>query len=199
MDLRLKNLSLDLALLAANTGLTRLDIHVDIPIGAGDFKLLERLVNLEETLPKTLGGMSASSVRVSASKKLTGIEPLCESPCVEQLTLQALPALRVRKEVNKLEALKELHVEMCGWTDFSQLEIAALRKLFVSEVDSLRFIEQLDHLEDLFFWHCRDGDLTPVLRHPTLTRIRFVPAKKHYSHELADLQRGLSAKNLDKE
>ena len=242
LDLRLKNLALDLPLLASNGNLTRLDIHVDIPIPAGEFKLLERMVHLEElkfkecgsfdysklsklrrltlmsgtalagldkvralealylglwkseSLPEAIGGISATSVRISASKKLSGIEPLCDLSGLEKLMLQDLPALHVGTEINKLKALSDLHVEKCGWTDFSEIKIGALRKLFVSKLESLHFIGQLKHLDDLFFWDCVDGDLAPVLEHPALTRIRFVPAKKHYTHKLADLQKALAAK-----
>jgi hypothetical protein len=243
LDLRLKNLALDIPLLASNVDLTRLEIHPDIPIPAGEFKLLERMVHLEElkfrecgpfdygklqklrvlalrygtaltgldkvrtleelylgrwnsdTLPKTIGGLSATSVRINASKKLNGVEPLCELRVLEKLMLQELPALRVGKEINKLKVLSDLHVEKCGWTDFSQLQIGALRKLFASKLESLHFIGQLKHLDDLFFWDCVDGDLAPVLEHPALTRIRFVPAKKHYTHRLSDLQSALAVKN----
>ena len=242
LDLRLKNLALDLPLLVSNTCLTRLDIHVDIRIPADEFKLLESMVHLEdlklkeygpfdysklsklrrltlmsgtaltgldkvvtlkemylglwksETLPKAIGGISATSVRISASKKLGGIEPLCELSGLEKLMLQDLPALQVGKEINKLKALTDLHVEKCGWIDFSQLQIGTLRKLFASKLDSLQFIGQLKHLDDLFFWDCVDGNLAPVLEHPALTRIHFVPAKKHYSHKLEDLKKALASR-----
>ncbi len=243
LDLRLKNLALDVPLLASSTGITRLEIHADIPIPAGEFKLLEGMVHLEElklkecgpfdysklsklrtlvlrygtaltgldkvrtleelylgrwdsdTLPKTIGDISATSVRFNASKKLRDIEPLCKLLGLEKLMLQELPALQVGKEINKLKALTDLHVEKCGWTDFSQLQISALRRLFASKLESLHFIGQLKHLDDLFFWDCVDGNLAPVLEHPALTRIRFVPAKKHYTHKLTDLQKALAAKN----
>jgi len=70
-----------------------------------------------------------------------------------------------------------------------------LLRLFASKVESLHFIKQLKHLDDLFFWECVDGDLSPVLHHPTLTKIRFFPAKQHYSHKLPELQAALVARN----
>lgn len=242
LDMRLKNLAFDVALLASNTSLKRLEIHPDIPIPADDFKLLEGMVHLEElsfkecgpfdysklsklrtlsvrygtaltgldkvrtleelylgrwdseTLPKTIGDISATSVRFNASKKLRDIEPLCKLSSLQTLMMQELPALQVGKEINKLKALTDLHVEKCGWTDFNELRIDALRTMFASKLESLHFIGQLKQLNDLFFWECVDGDLTPVLEHPALTRIRFVPAKKHYTHKLADLQKALAVR-----
>ena len=107
--------------------------------------------------------------------------------------MQDLPALKVGKEINKLTSLNNLFVEKCGWTDFAPLRLASLRVLFASKLESLRFIKQLPHLDDLFFWECVDGDLTPVLEHPTLTKIKFTPEKKHYTHKLVELRRQLAA------
>ena len=148
-----------------------------------------------EALPKSIGAVSATAVRISASRKLAALGPLCELSHLEELTLQDLPALRVGKEINKLTSLKALHVEKCGWTDFSVLRSDSLLRLFASKVESLHFIKQLKHLDDLFFWECVDGDLSPVLHHPTLTKIRFFPAKQHYSHKLPELQAALVARN----
>jgi hypothetical protein len=246
MDLRSKDLALDMAMLSSCTWIKRLNFERDIPIPKDEFKLLERLVNLEElsikeftpldyskfprlkqliltagtdlpgldklrsleflylglwnseTLPKSIGAIAATKVRISASKKLSGIEPLCDLAPLESLMMQYLPALKVGKEINKLTSLKDLHVEKCGWTDFSSLRIDSLRKLFASKVESLRFLKQLKNLDHLFFWECVDGDLTPVLEHPTLTRIDFTPAKKHYSHKLPELRQLLAARRAGK-
>jgi len=129
------------------------------------------------------------------SRQLKSIEPLSECRHLTDLMLQALPALTVGTAINRLTSLTSLHVEKCDkWTDFGQLRLDALRKLLVSKVESLRFIKQLKNLEDLNFWECVDGDLTPVLEHPTLKKVSFAPEKKHYSHKLAELRRELAAR-----
>jgi internalin A len=112
--------------------------------------------------------------------------------------MQDLPALKVGNEINKLTSLRDLHVEKCGWTDFSNLRLDSLRTLFVSKAQSLRFIKQLKKLDDLDFWDCVDGDLSPILAHPSLTRINFYPEKKHYSHKLAEVRGELAARNARK-
>jgi hypothetical protein len=146
------------------------------------------------TLPDSAGAIKATTVRISASKKLVNIEPLCNLTHLGKLMLQDLPALHVGKEINKLVSLRDLYVEKCGWTDFSALRIDSLRKLFVSRAESLHFIKNLKNLDDLFFWDCVDGDLSPVLEHPTLSKIRFVPAKKHYTHKLEYLEKALATR-----
>lgn len=151
-----------------------------------------------EELPPNLGKVGARIVRISVANKLANLEPLCAMAHLEDLMLQRLPKLQVGKEINKLKTLRELYVETAAWTDFSVLRLASLRKLFASTLDSLDFIRHLENLEDLFFWDCVDGDLSPVLEHPALKKIRFVPAKKHYTHKLAALQKALAAKNAGK-
>ena len=62
MDLRLKNLALDVPLLASNVGLTRLNINTDIQIPAPEFKLLEGLIHLEELQIKEYGPLDFSKL-----------------------------------------------------------------------------------------------------------------------------------------
>ena len=151
-----------------------------------------------DELPDNIGRIAAKKVKISVAKKLSSIEPLCDARKLTDLTLQRLPALTVDTEINRLP-LVTLWVEKCDkWTDFGNLRIDSLRKLLVSKVESLRFIKQLKHLEDLNFWECVDGDLTPVLEHPTLTKVSFAPEKKHYSHNLTELRRQLAARRAGK-
>jgi len=146
-----------------------------------------------DVLPGVIGRIAATTVRISVAKKLTSIEPLCDLAHLQKLNLQIIKDLEVGKEINGLKSLQDLYVEKCGWTDFSPLRIDALRMLFASTVESLRFILQLKGLEHLSFWDCVDGDLTPVLKHPKLKHVDFTPEKKHYTHREADLQQQLAA------
>jgi hypothetical protein len=176
-------------------------------IGGKDLIGTEKVSTLEilqlglwnsEELPENIGRITARKVKISVAKKLTSIEPLWDARKLTDLTLQRLPALTVDTEINRLP-LVSLWVEKCdAWTDFRNLRVDSLRKLLVSKVESLRFIKQLKHLEDLNFWECVDGDLTPVLEHPTLTKVSFVPERKHYSHKLAELRRELATRRAGK-
>lgn len=147
-----------------------------------------------DALPELIGRIAATTVRISVAKKLTSIEPLCGLAHLRKLNLQIIKDLEVGKEINGLKALADLYVEKCGWTDFRPLRIDALRELFASTVESLSFIGQLKNLEHLSFWNCIDGDLSPVLQHPTLQHVDFTPDKKHYTHKLPDLQQQLAAR-----
>ena len=146
-----------------------------------------------DVLPEVIGRTTATTVRISVAKKLTSIEPLCDLAHLQKLNLQIIKDLKVGKEINRLKSLQDLFVEKCGWTDFSPLRIDALRELFASTVESLRFILHLKNLEHLSFWDCVDGDLTPVLEHAKLKHVDFTPEKKHYTHREADLQKQLAA------
>jgi len=242
LDHRIKGLSLDMETLSGATWIVRLNLHHDIPVPKQEFRLLERLVNVEElsikeftpldygrfsrlkrlilnagtdfpglekasslellyltrwaveTLPANIGTIAAPRVRISGSRKIASIERLGALAHLESLMMQDLPALEVGSELNKLKSLNDLHVEKTAWTDFKNLRSDSLRKLFASKVESLQFIKQLRNLEHLSFWDCVDGDLTPVLEHPTLARIDFTPERKHYSHKKAELRRLLAAK-----
>ena len=148
----------------------------------------------EEHLPKNIGDISATEIRISASRKLSSIEPLFKLSNLKKLMLQDLPKISIGKNVNKLKSLQELHVEQCGWTDFSELKSTTLEDLFVSKAQSLDFIKQLTRLNKLYFLDCVDGNMLPVLGHPTLKEIYFAPQKKHYSHKEKFLQGQLQAR-----
>ncbi|MEO6562642.1 MAG: hypothetical protein ABIN99_06290 [Nitrosospira sp.] len=148
----------------------------------------------DENLPKNIGDISATEVRISASLKLGSIEPLFSLSNLKKLMLQDLPKLSVDKRVNKLKSLQELYVERCSWTDFSELKSTTLEDLFVSKVQSLDFIKNLKRLCKLSFWDCVDGNMLPILAHPTLKEIYFAPQKRHYSHKEKFLQEHLQGR-----
>ena len=149
----------------------------------------------KENLPDNIKSISATEIRISASRKLTSIEPLFSIPHLTKLMLQDLPKISVGKNINKLKALKELHVEKCGWTDFSELKSKSLEDLFISKTQSLSFIKQLKNLRKLFFWDCVDGNMQPIMKHPALKEIYFTPQKKHYSHKEKYLQEYIQGKH----
>ena len=161
-------------------------------------KLLYLALWKGDSLPKNIGHISATEVRISAGRKLKNIESLFGLAGLKKLMLQDLPALAVSKNINKLKSLTELHVEQCGWTDFSDLRIAALEDIFVSKVASLHFIAKLKSLRKLYIWDSVDGDMLPVMKHPMLKEIYFSVQKKHYSHKEKFLQEHLKIKALRK-
>jgi hypothetical protein len=148
-----------------------------------------------ESLPAETSKLAASSLRIDASRKLKDISAIFKMQRLKTLTLAYLPKLEIPQKTLHLDELEFLHVEKSAWTDFSQLHSKSLRELeLFGKFDSLAFIAQLPKLEKLYIWECIDGDMTPVLRHPTLKHIYFDKNRKHYSHKEADLQTQLSTR-----
>ena len=146
-------------------------------------------------LPKELAGMHASEVRISASSKLTQIDPLFKCAALRDLTLQDLPKLAAPPKALKLNALLRLNVEKIGWQDFAFLSSTSLLDLeLFTTFTSLGFIKQLPALKRLYIWECLDGDLNPVLAHPALQELYVDKNRKHYTHQESQLQAALQAR-----
>lgn len=148
----------------------------------------------EESLPKICSSITVPRIRISASRKLQNIDYLYKNPNITYLMLQALPSLYISKKINGLSSLEELHIEKVKGGDFNQLKSDSMKKLFVSELKSLKFIKNLKVLEEIFFWDVADGGMSPILKHPTLKEVSFSRQKKHYSHKLQDLRSQLHEK-----
>ena len=99
LDLRLKNLAFDLSLLASHTGITRLEIHPDIPIPAADFKLLEGMVHLEQLNFKECGPFDYS--KLSKLRLLEKIGRLDDEAYRTQIENRLLEHLDIRFEAEE--------------------------------------------------------------------------------------------------
>jgi hypothetical protein len=140
-------------------------------------------------LPDTFSSLTADEARIDAAKNLTSIEPLFSMPDLRHLTLKDLPELSMGKTKIILDKLKFLNVERVSWTDFSNLQSKSLAELeLFTKFQSLKFIGQLPELKKLYIWECIDGDMNPVLLHPSLKEIYFDKNRKHYTHKEAELQ-----------
>ena len=133
-------------------------------------------------LPAAVSGITATEVIVGASNKLTDITPVLKIANLAKLDLTKLTKLEVSGQV-RLNMLEVLHVEdVPKWTDFSNLSSSSLEELeLFTKADSLSFLSQLPGLKKLYFWDVKDGDMEPVLAHPSLREVYFEPHKKHYS------------------
>ena len=59
----------------------------------------------------------------------------------------------------------------------------------------LAFVPQLPALDYVGFENVLDGDLSPLLKSASLTKVGFHPAKrKHYSHSQAEIQKLIAGK-----
>ncbi|TVY02068.1 leucine-rich repeat domain-containing protein [Cohnella terricola] len=95
------------------------------------------------------------------------------------------------KLVFNLQKLHTLHVEKCKRVNDIVVtnDNHSLENVFVSEVESLLFIEKLKNLKKLKFWNLKDGNLLPVIeKSPPLEEVDFFPDKKHYSHKKEQIE-----------
>jgi len=81
-------------------------------------------------------------------------------------------------------------------TDYSFLNNnKSIKKLLISDLDSLDFVRNIEKLESINFWNCKSGDLSPLLECPTLKEVSFNPQKKHYSHKKDEINNVLIERN----
>jgi hypothetical protein len=146
-------------------------------------------------LPAAVSGITASKVILGASNKLTDITPVLKIANLAQLDLNKLTKLEVSGQV-LLNTVEALHVEdVPKWTDFSNLSSSSLQELeLFTKAESLGFLSRLPALKELYFWDVKDGNMEPVLAHPSLRAVYFEPYKKHYSHKEAELNALLKGK-----
>ena len=113
-----------------------------------------------------------SSLELSHSSKLVGIGGIP----------QCLASLRI-KRCAKLRDLAFL-------ARHPKLEF-----LYVDVMADLAFVPQLPALDYVGFENVLDGDLSPLLKSASLTKVGFHPAKrKHYSHSQAEIQKLIAGK-----
>jgi hypothetical protein len=126
-------------------------------------------------------------LQTTKTKTLAGLESLTELEC---LKLMAAPNLLDASALESCPILRTIHVEACKRLDQSFLShLKAVKKLFIDKVDSLEFVKELPYLEDLSFWNCLDGDLSPVLESKSLRNSWFSVDRRHYSHKRKDFKR----------
>lgn len=148
-----------------------------------DCSILTGLINLK-TL-RIVGGFTS----------LAGISA---ATALENLNISYSPKLTDISEINKLKSLHTLHIEKCKvLNDFSVLkDNETISDLFISELDSLSFVPAMKKLKELKFWNLKDGDISPVLASPSLDEVFFHPAKKHYTHQVDEINRLLSERSM---
>jgi internalin A len=99
------------------------------------------------------------------------------------------------------KSLTKLKVRKCG--ELRDLAFLAhhqnLEFLYFDVMENLAFVPDLPMLAYIGFENVLDGDLSPLLKSASLTKVGFHPPKrKHYSHSLPDLTRLLDANRRQK-
>ncbi len=151
---------------------------------------------LPETLPEEMAKLAATSIRISAAGKLNNVDPIFRMPHLKKLHLQDLKKLNPITGTRHLNSVEELRIETVNWTEFEWLHSTSVLSFdWWTKFKSLKpTIGQLTRLRTLYIWECMDGDMQPILDHPTLKELYMDKSRKHYTHKEAVLQAALKAK-----
>jgi hypothetical protein len=108
---------------------------------------------------------------------------------IKLATIEALP-----------KGLATLKAKKCGkLRDLAFLDHHPnLEFLYVDVMESLAFVSALPKLAYVGFENVLDGDLSPLLKSTSLTKVGFYPAKrKHYSHSEAEINKLLASRRSE--
>lgn len=130
-------------------------------------------------------------------QSLNGIEKIAQLERIElsyMTTLTDLNALLSLANVYSLELYSNANAVNSDVIRLL-LNLRVLKVFEGGDVRSLRFINDLPELEELSFVSTNivDGDLSPLLQHPTLRTVSFLD-KPHYSHQFSDINAHLAKK-----
>lgn len=128
--------------------------------------------------------------RLRLSGNFTSLKGLENLKKLDTLNLSHCPKIVNIEAVSSLKVLKKLHIEKCKLlSNFSVLKESSISELFISELDSLKFVSTMRNLESINFWDCKDGNMNYLLNNKTLKKINFYPNKKHYTHSLEEINK----------
>lgn len=134
----------------------------------------------------------------SCIKTLSGIE---KYPNLEKLVITLGKYLTTIGDLTHCPFLKVLELEGCKNIDDLQETLSKCHRLErlvlmkVSDLENIRFIEHLPNLKwlNLMDTNVIDGDMSPLLNHPSLEYVVFT-SKKHFSHTEAQIRALLQAR-----
>lgn len=125
---------------------------------------------------------------------LDGIEGMRR---LESLSLIFSPKVVDALKINELNNLVFLYIEKCkNLSDFSFLNgNDSIEEIFISELDSVSFVPEMNKIKSIKFWNLKDGDLNPILKSKTLKSVYFYPDKRNYNYKLDEITEFLSNKS----
>lgn len=136
-------------------------------------------------------------LRLDYSKNLISLDGLQELENLKRCWLMNNSNLQDANSLAQLNNLEWLDIEGSKkMTDYSFLNNNnSIKKLLISDLDSLDFVRNMNKLERINFWNCKNGDLSPLLECPTLKEVSFHPEKRHYSHKKDEIDNILFERN----
>lgn len=153
---------------------TLMNLFIDGYKGKGT-EQFGRLVNLEHlqilnSPIDDLGGLAKladlKTLRLGGLRCLSSLAGLGGLAKLEELWVQTCKRIRTLDELGTLGNLQRVQIDNCG-------EIASLKPLeAIASLEMVSFVESTNIL---------DGDLTPLIRQPSLSNVSF-QNRRHYSH-----------------
>lgn len=137
---------------------------------------------------------SVKKIRLLGSyTSLDGIEGMRG---LESLSLIFSPKVVDALKINGLSNLVYLYIEKCkNLSDFSFLNgNDSIEEIFISELDSVSFVPEMNKIKSIKFWNLKDGYLNPILKSKTLKSVYFYPDKRNYNYKLDEITEFLSNK-----
>lgn len=171
-----------------------------------NYENLEELINLKELYISRYTKENCSEIghlkeltflRLDCSNSLVSLDGTENLEKLQTFWLAKNPLLSEAKSISKLNNLEWLYAEGCKkLMDYSFLnDNDSIKKLLISDLDSLDFVRKMKRLENINFWNCKSGDLSPLLECQTLKEVSFHPQKKYYSHKRDEINNVLLNKN----
>ncbi|WP_054877575.1 hypothetical protein [Yersinia wautersii] len=165
---------------------------------------LNKLVFVEDLFLRSFNEENCSIINKMKSVKkirllgsytsLDGIEGMRR---LESLSLIFSPKVVDALKINGLSNLVYLYIEKCkNLSDFSFLNgNDSIEEIFISELDSVSFVPEMNKIKSIKFWNLKDGDLNPILKSKTLKSVYFYPDKRNYNYKLDEITEFLSNKS----
>lgn len=170
------------------------------------YKNLESLINLKqlyfaryskENCEELQNLKELTYLRIDGSRKLISLEGIENLNNLNTIWLVFNNQLSDANSIAKLDKLEWIWVEGCkNLLDYSFLSNNnSIKKLLISDLDSLDFVRNMNKLENINFWNCKSGDLSPLLENLMLKEVSFSPQRKHYSHKKDEINNILFERN----
>ena len=155
---------------------------------------LKKLILWDPTINSLMGiegCLSLNYMDLFRAKKLQSLKGIERLNKLEYLHILSCHKLLDISAVFELGNLRKLTIEKCkNIKEISLVEESSIEWLILDSVDNLYFISKMPKLNTLLFENIENGDLSPLLNHPTLSIVDF-PNKKKYTHTRLEIVNSL--------
>ncbi|MDO4729358.1 MAG: leucine-rich repeat domain-containing protein [Bacteroidota bacterium] len=163
------------------SNLTTLD-SLYIRDGINNFADIEYPLNLKELI-----------IANTKIKSLEGIEKLQNLKKLELISNKKLLSISAINAIN----IENLTINSCYKINDLKILIKnkSIKFLYIDKLDSIKTISPIEQLVTLGFQDLKSGDVGEILVFPKIKELNFYPNKKHYSHNLAEINQILKKRN----